>query len=216
MTEFQVKDCALLVLMSNLAPAVNLRELRDRIAAAPESVLYHHFFETTLRPTFDDPLYRNDFAVWASLRLRDTILAERLGIIDPYAFESIETLRAATLEIVDDRLAEAMIVPWAGAGQEFFFMEARTVVFDTGERLLRPEDLAPAIRRMTSGSIYYHFLEARRRRPQGKDDFTAWLSEDEKFAGYRRAFGSIDFYFHSLAQIREGLAAAIEKVEEAS
>lgn len=213
--EFQVKDCALLLMMSNLAPAVNLRELRERIAAAPESVLYHHFFETRLRPTFDDPFYRNDFAVWANMRLRDPILAERLGIIDPYAFDSIEMLRASVLEIIDDRLAEAMFLPWTAPGQEFFFMEARTVVFDTGERLQHPRELAAAIRRMSSGSIYYHFLEGRRRPPHGKDDFTTWLWEEEKFAGYSRAIGSIDFYFRGLPQIREALVAAIEKVEDA-
>jgi len=28
--------------------------------------------------------------------------------------------------------------------------------------------------------VYYHFLEARRRPPIGKDDFTAWLMEDEE------------------------------------
>ncbi len=30
MTPFEIKDCILLVRMSNLLPAVNLRELRDR------------------------------------------------------------------------------------------------------------------------------------------------------------------------------------------
>ena len=63
MKEFMVKDCALLLRMSGLAPAVNLRELRERLRAAGESVLYHHFFETPLRTSSDDPFYRNDFAV---------------------------------------------------------------------------------------------------------------------------------------------------------
>lgn len=209
MKEFEVKDCALLVRMSGLPPAVNLRELRERVAVADENVLYHHFFETPLRHTFDDPFYRNDFAVWASLRLHDPALAERLGIIDPYAFESIETLRAATLEIFDDRLGEAAIVPWTGPGEEFFFMEAITVVFDTGERIRHPRELPAAIQRMTNGSIYFHFLEARRREPRGLDDFSAWFSESAtEFAEYRAALTAIDFYFSSLAQIREALAKA--------
>lgn len=212
MKEFVVKDCALLVRMSGLPPAINLRELRERIAAAGENVLYHHFFETTLRPSFDDPFYRNDFAVWANLRLRDQALAERLGIIDPYAFDSIEALRAATLEIVDDRLSEVPSVPWAAPGQEFFFTEALTVVFDTGERIVNPRDLAGAIRRMTTGSVYYHFLEARRREPRHEDDFRAWLGEEEAFRAHRGALAAVDFYFKSLLQLRDALAAALDGV----
>ena len=84
MNPFAVKDCTLLVRMSGLAPAANLRELRDRIAACNENVLFHHYCETTLRVTFDNPDYRNDFAAWAKLYLGDRVLAERLGILDPY------------------------------------------------------------------------------------------------------------------------------------
>ena len=43
MTAFEVKDCALLVRMSGLPPAFNLRELRDRIAVCGENVLFHHY-----------------------------------------------------------------------------------------------------------------------------------------------------------------------------
>ena len=77
MIPFEVKDCALLIRMSGLPHAMNLRELRDRIAICSENVLYHHFCETTLRPTFDDPDYRNDFAVWSKLYLGDRVIQTR-------------------------------------------------------------------------------------------------------------------------------------------
>jgi hypothetical protein len=67
---------------------------------------------------------------------------------------------------------------------------------------------------MTNGSVYYHFLEARRRTPAGKDDFSAWLkAEERKNAKYIRALDSIDFYFHSLSNLKEEIIAALEKVE---
>jgi hypothetical protein len=211
---FEVKDCALLARMSGLPPAANLRELRDRLASCGENVLYHHFCETTLRPTFDDPDYRNDFAVWAKLYIRDRALAERLGIIDPYSFASMEELRAVTMEIIDDRLGELTMVPWARPGDEFLFKEANTVVFDTGERIYRPEDLAGAVRKMTVGSVYYHFLEAMRRPPFGRDDFSSWLLEGgEEVAPYLRALGSIDSQFHSLSHLRNDLVRAFTEAE---
>ena len=79
---FELMDCALISLAIGKR-AINLRELRDRIAEAPESSLYYHFYENMLRPSFDDPEYRNDFALWAKRALHDSRLAEQLGILDP-------------------------------------------------------------------------------------------------------------------------------------
>ena len=216
MTRFEVMDCVLLIRMSGLSPAMNLRELRDRIATCSENVLYHHFCETTLRPTFDDPDYRNDFAVWAKFYLGDRVLAERLGILDPYSYERMEELRAVVLEVIDDRLGELTMVPWVRPGDEFLFKEATTVVFDTGDRIRHPRELAPALRRMTNGSIYYHFLEALRRPPIGKDDFSTWLLEAGKeYEPYLRSLGSIDYHFHSLALLRKELVRALTQMEDA-
>jgi len=210
MTPFEVKDCALLARMSGIPPAVNLRELRDRIAACGGNVLYHHFCETTLRTTFDNPDYRNDFAVWAKLYLGDRVLAERLGILDPYSFGSLEDVRAAALEVIDERLAELTMVPWARPGDEFYFMESNMAVFDTGIRITNPARLSASIRRMTNSSVYYHFLEARRRPPIGKDDFSAWL---EGFGEAARpcidALASVDSSFNSLGYLRREIARVL-------
>jgi hypothetical protein len=59
MSEFEIKDCSLLIRMSGLPSAVNLRELRDRISACSADVLYHHFCETPLSPSFDYPATRS-------------------------------------------------------------------------------------------------------------------------------------------------------------
>ncbi len=214
MTPFEVKDCALLIRMSGIAPASNLRELRERVAVCGENVLFHHFCETTLRTTFDNPDYRNDFAVWAKLYLDDRVLAERLGILDPYSFRSMEDLRATVLEVIDERLGEATMVPWARPGDELFFMESTTVVFNAGIRIHHPSRLGATIRKMTNSSVYYHFLEARRRPPVWKDDFTAWLAENaEENRAYLEALSSIDYYFNSLAYLRRELARALATVK---
>ena len=217
MTPFAVKDCALLTRMSGLPPAINLRELRERIALCSENVLFHHFCETTLRGTFDNPDYRNDFAVWSKLYLGDRVLAERLGILDPYEFVSLGELRAATLEVIDERLGESPMIPWARPGDELYFMEATTVVFDTGIRISHPREFATAIGAMTGGSVYYHFLEARRRPLFGKDDFTTWLLENENGGNnrpYIEALARIDFYFHTLVHLRKELTKVLSALED--
>ncbi len=153
MTQFKVKDCALLIRMSGQPPAINLRELRERIAACSENALFHHFCEPLLRPAFDHPDYRNDFAVWVKWYLSDRVLAERLGILDPFSMNSLEELRAVTLDIIDERLSEVVAIPSAVPGDEFFFLEATTVVFDTGERIASPRELATVVKGMTNGGM---------------------------------------------------------------
>jgi hypothetical protein len=151
------------------------------------------------------------------LYLGDRVLAERLGILDPYEFPSLGELRAATLEVIDERLGESTMIPWARPGDELYFMEATTVVFDTGIRISHPRELAVAIGTMTGGSVYFHFLEARRRSPFGKDDFTAWLHENndsEKNRPYIEALARIDFYFHTLPHLRKELTKVLSALED--
>lgn len=215
MNPFEIKDCALLRQMSGLPPAFNLRELRERIAVCSPDVLYHHFCETPLAPSFDYPDYRNDFAVWARRRLGDHIVAERLGMIDPYAFPSMHELRQFTLEVLDERLSEVSMIPWSRQGHEFYFMQAVTVVFDTGKRVSRLDELPFAIGLMTNGSIYFHVLEARRRDPVGLDDFSAWLQEYEgDWKRYVDAIRGIDVTFHTLGEIRQELVEALSRDRE--
>jgi hypothetical protein len=217
MTPFEVKDCALLTRMSGLPPAFNLRELRERIAVCGVNVLFHHFCETTLRGTFDNPDYRNDFAVWSKMYLGDRVVAERLGILDPYEFSTHEEFRAAILEVIDERLGDTTMIPWARPGDELYFMEATMVVFDTGIRISQPSELAAAIGAMTNGSVYYHFLEARRRDPVGKDDFTEWILANDtggKSRAYVDVLCSIDFYFYTLPDLRKALIKVLADLEE--
>lgn len=206
MNPFEIKDCALVSRMSGLMPAVNLRELRDRIASCHTDVLYHHYCETPLATSFDLPDFRNDFAVWAKSRLGDDLLAERLGIVDPYSFPTMDDLRSATIEIIDDRLSEVTMIPWARPGHEFHFMQAVTIVFDTGNQVSHPDGLASAVSAMTNSSVYFHVLEAQRRNAARVDDFTAWLqSLDGEWSHYVQATRSIDIGFLTLPELRKKL-----------
>jgi len=207
MRQFEVSDCTLLTRMSGLPAAVNLRELRDRIYGCSGNVLYHHFCETPMVPFFDNPDYRNDFAVWAKLHLGDRVLAERLGIIDPYIYTDIERLRAQLLDILDERLSEVPVVPAALPGSEFYFLEATTIAFDTGQRIEHPRELRNAIQSMTTSSIYFHFLEAKRRPPAGIDDFSAWLADcGSDFEADIQALQTIDYMFLTLSELKVELA----------
>jgi hypothetical protein len=202
----------LVVRMADVRPAINLRELYDRVLACSPESIYHHFCETPLRATFDDPVFRNDFAVWSNHAINDQILAERLGILNPYKFGSMEELRRTVLDLIDDRLSELPHIPWAKAGQEFHFLQAVTVIFETGNRIEDPLDLPRAISEMTTSSLYYHFLEARRRLEGGDDDFTAWLRDwNDRGEDLMRSFSEVDFYFFTLKELQAELVRSADQ-----
>src|SRR5262245_57154437 len=109
---FVIKDCAALTLALGRS-ARNLRELREGVAQVPTGSIYHHFFHMLLRPKFDDPEYRNDFALWTRRQLRDIQLAERLDVIDPIDYPDFEGLRKHLLDVIDERLGQLERQPWA-------------------------------------------------------------------------------------------------------
>ncbi len=212
---FEVKDCTLITRMGGVDTAVNLRELRERIAVCPEDCLFHHFSETLVRPSFDDPEFRNDFAVWSARFLRDRVLAERLGILNPYKFESFERLRETVVEIIDDRLSELPYIPSVPKGDDFVFMRAATVVFSSGIVLQNPAELAEVLPKMSWSSIYYHFIEARRRTANRVDDFTAWCQGFGKGCEELiETFKNIDFYYLTLPELKNSLINAVKPIAE--
>lgn len=204
---FAVKDCALVAIATGLR-AQNLRELRDNIMHVHPGSIYYHFWGGLLRPQFDNPEYLNDFASWARYGLNDLQLAERLAVVDPTDFSDLEDLREALVYIVEDRLDETELVPWAKSDNQFHFMRSQIVVFDTNRRIEDPTELVHLIPRMSASSIFYHFIDARRRLSDSIDDFRAWLyGFGDRFSALCLDLGAVDPYFNSLVELREELSA---------
>ncbi len=202
---FVVKDCALLTIATG-KKARNLKEMTDHLLTIHRGSIYHHFWDGLLRPRFAEPEYNNDFAEWVHHALQDDILAERLSIINPTAFADLEALRQGLLEIMEQRLDEIEMVPWARLDMQFHFVRSQIIVFDTRETIEAPEQLVGAVPRMSVGSIFYHCIDARRRSPEMMDDLHAWLKScgadcEDLFL----QLTAVDPYFGSLVELRAQL-----------
>lgn len=63
------------------------------------------------------------------------------------------------------------------------------------------------IPKMSVGSIFYHFVDARRRNLNSVDDFRAWLMGFEsQYEDLIKVISEIDPFFKSISEIREDLA----------
>jgi Family of unknown function (DUF5752) len=206
LVEFAIKDCALATLATGRR-AQTLRELRDVLRDVHPGCIYYHFWGTLLRPQFVDREYNNDFATWCHHSLHDSTAAERLAVIDPADYADMEELRQELIEVIEERLDETELMLFARPDQQFYFTRSVIVVFDSNRRVHDPAELARALPGLSVGSIFYHFIDARRREPIAVDDFRAWLS------GWGPAckplcdsIAELDPYFDSLFVLRERLA----------
>lgn len=208
---FIVKDCTLISIATG-EEAHNLRELSDRIKSVHPGCIYYHFWGGLLRSGFDEPEYPNDFAAWTWRSLHDKRVAEQLAIIDPSPYQDMEGLRQELVDVIDERLSESEFVPWARSGQHFFFVRSQIVVFDTGIRIPHPREMEERIKRMSRGSIFYHFIDARRRNSSGKSDFVEWFRTFEEGAcdDLIRKLNRIDPYFTTLAALQQELATVFQ------
>ncbi len=208
---FGLKDCALLVIATGKS-AQNLRELRDNIMTIHQGSIYYHFWGNLLRPRFDDPEYNNDFAAWVRHSLHDAIMAERLSMLDPTEYHEIDDLRQELIDLIEERLDETELVLWSKADRQFYFLRSQVVVFDTRRVIHNPEELGQTIPHLSIGSIFYHFIDARRRTPERRDDFRAWLAGfGEEYFPLIDGLAAIDPYFSSLTELRNRLIITVQK-----
>lgn len=206
---FYVKNCSL-ASIATAQRAGSLSELKDKIAIVEEGCLYHHFWGERMNTQFVHTQYHNDFASWVFHRLHDTILAEKLSIIDPTEFENIEALRQELIEVIEKRLDEYEFIIWTRKEDQFHFVGSSIVVFDSFIKINTPEELPSVIHSFAPNSIFYHFIDSRRRTAEKTDDFTLWLKQfGNKYDGLIEKIQDIDPYFLSLNQLKEKLSQII-------
>lgn len=205
---FAIKDCALIPISTGLR-ANNLSEFKLALASAPSECIYHHFWGALLQSRFDDPEFKNDFAVWVYRDIHDEVLAESLAVIDPVDYSDLDALRTEIIELVEQRIEQKEWLAWIPATRPFFFLQSQIVVFDTGRRAENVEELAAMLPELSPGSVFYHMIDARRRPPVGQDDFTTWLGGlGEQYKLLQDALAEIDPYFGSLTDLRAHLCLA--------
>lgn len=202
---FQIKDCTLAPIATGIK-AQTLAELRDRLLIVPHSSLYYHFWGGRLRTTFEHREYRNDFSNWAHQCLHDDFLAERLEILNPREFESMDGLVEELVNIIDNRLDEIDYIPVVKRDEQFHFIRSKIVVFGTNRMIMQPLELKQIFLQMTRSSLFYHFIDSGTRLVNKQDDFSEWLKgQEDKYQELISAIRNIDPYLITLADLQERL-----------
>jgi hypothetical protein len=207
-TVFAFKQCVS-IQKSTGKRASDLRELRDGVASVSAESIFHHTYQYFLKEHIHE--YTNDFAHWAGEGLEERALAEHLSNIDPYDFRTIDDLRSEILRVIDDYLERFPEPRKAMEGDEFYFNETITFTFPTGIRARNLAEFLMGIRYVDTGSIYYHYYEARIRLRGGVDDFSSWIDAGLKKPELAERIRSIDPFMHDVEGIREHIVEAVEE-----
>jgi len=208
---FAIKDCALLTIATG-KKATTLKELQNHLSTIDPDSIYLHVWGSQLESQFEVREYNNHFASWARRGLHDDTLAERLAMVAPNEYADLEELRQEFLEVIAERLEEKEYLHWVLATEPFEFIRSTIVVFDTAKRVEQPEELIDLIPHLSTSSIFYHFIDARRRLPINQDDFRYWLTcWGDRYAELNHHLAAIDPYFNGLTTIRQQLANAFER-----
>ncbi len=199
---FKFMECAVLPLATGIR-AQNLSELLSGLSHVPDSSIYFHFWGRMVRPHISESEFNNDFASWVNSSLRDFMLAEALGGINPVKFQSFDNIRAVILNILEKRLENEDFLSWKKSDRDFHFIACKKLMFETEKEAKGLDDFPDAVKNISRESFFYHFIDGRRRSPECKDDFTIWLEQcSDKTAELRKKLKNVDSYLFSLTELQ--------------
>ncbi|MEW6248740.1 MAG: DUF5752 family protein [Nitrospirota bacterium] len=187
------------------------KELAELLEEVPVDSVYFHTHSYFLRHSAIAGAYANDFAHWVVTQVRDRVLGERLAVLDPFDFPSLEELREEIISIIDDHLSRTSVVPRVIFGEPFHFNQSRIIEVPTGLQARTLSEFRNALAEVDASAIYYHMFEARIRLHREESDFSIWVRQVLGFPDLAAKLRAINPYLGSLERLRSGLLVACDE-----
>jgi hypothetical protein len=185
------------------------QELLDLVEEVAIDSIYYHTAARSLRFEVLDAMFPNDFAAWVTREVRDQVLGERLGVVDPFDFRDLEAMRQEIVTTLDDHLSRISIVPRVIHGDPFYFMRSRMLEIPTGIEAHDLESFADALARVDPSAIYFHSVAARLKKNVPEGDFASWLGGAAGRPDLAARVGKLSPFSSSLEAMRQQLLAIV-------
>ena len=189
--------------------ALDERELMHRIAEVPADSIFFHTFGYFLRHRTFTTAYGNDFARWAAVEIGDAALAERLAVVDPFAFSTLEALREHLVTILQDHLRGREAERRLEFDRGFHFQQSHIVEVPLGLTAETLVEFRAGLATVDESAIYLHTVETRARERRA-DAFAAWLRSGHELGELAEKFERIDPYLTTLERIRGRLLGLVD------
>ena len=189
--------------------ASNLAELSEALQRCPAASIFQHTFRTLQEHHFIRQGFSNDFAHWALSACNEPALAERLAGVDVRDFTSLEDLRGALVNILEDYRRSK---PATGQAHEaFYFCVADIVILPTAFAPDTLRGFIDGLKQVSIHSIHHHFIEARLRLKLMSNDFSQWLLEEMNLVEAAQAVNRIDMYTATMENVRRQIIHIAEQ-----
>jgi trehalose synthase-fused probable maltokinase len=191
--------------------AENERQLAELLDDVPLDSVYYHTHAFLLRHKFLAGAYPNDFATWVDVHVGDHVLGERLAMVDPGDYTTLQALREEVVAVIDEHLRGLPVVPRVVSGEPFDFLQSRIVEIPTGVEVRTLGELREALLEIDLSALYYHLVEARLRLGRGRNDFAAWIERGLGLPALAARIQAVTPYAGSLEQARARLIALCDQ-----
>jgi hypothetical protein len=186
------------------------RELLERLEEVPGESLFYHTHGYFLRHRPITTAYGNDFAAWVAVHVRDQALSERLAVVNPFEFPSLEHLREELVTVVHDHLRRLRTVPRAETGEAFHFQQSAIVEVDLGPPARTLTEFRDGLSAVDASAIYFHMVEARARLGRRSGDFAEWIRGSLRLTELADRIERIDTYMTSLERVRARVLSLVD------
>ena len=190
------------------------RELMDLLEEVPAGSVFYHTHGYFLRHRPLTTAYGNDFATWVAVQVRDQVLAERLAIVNPFEFRTLEELRDELVTTVHDHLTHLSSVPRVEFGEPFYFQQSHIVEVPLGTGATTLAEFRDGLAEVDSSAIYFHMVEARARLGRRSGDFAEWILTSIGLPQLAERIERIDAYMTSLERVRARVLSLVDQVLE--
>ena len=158
--------------------AADVQQLMEGIEEVPADSIYYHTHSYFLRYEYGPTLFPNDFATWVAVSVRDRVLSERLGLIDPFEFRDVEALRAQIVSTIDDHLQSLWNVPRVMHGDPFEFVSSHIIEVDLELTARSLEEFRDHLATVDRSVLFNHICEAKIRKGRHSGDFILWIGSE--------------------------------------
>ena len=191
--------------------AADERELMDRLEEVPAGSIFYHTNGYFLRHRPITTAYGNDFAAWVAVQVRDQALSERLAVVNPFEFASVEALREELITVVYDHLRPLRSVPRVETGEPFQFQQSYIVEVELGPPSTTLVEFRDGLATVDASAIYFHMVEARARLGRRSGDFAEWIRDSLGLTALAERIERVDTYMTSLERVRARVLALIDQ-----
>jgi len=188
--------------------AKTLAEMARGMRTCPATSIFYHTFQSLESHHY--ATFSSDFAQWIMAACNEVALAERLAVLDLHDFLSLEELRKALVETVENHIDANPASAARPAFEPFLFCEAREVTVLLPRRATNLAELAEGIRHLSLQTLHHHFINSRLRLRLDTNDFSYWIEHSLELPELASRLNRIDFYQNTLEEIREEIVNVLQ------